>query len=75
MPCADRKRLNGVSGISGHLCFLPFLDLQLALPYWNDPDVKSEARWRLAGVVALTVATTGVRYTLSIQMLYCGTLF
>lgn len=31
---------------------------QLVLPYWV--EVPS-ARWRLAGVVGLTLATTGVR--------------
>ena len=35
--------------------------LQLALPYWTDPEQKGRARWRLAAVVALTVGTTGVR--------------
>lgn len=30
------------------------------MPYWNDPEHKDEARWRLAGVVALTLACTGV---------------
>ncbi|GMH34252.1 hypothetical protein BSKO_02086 [Bryopsis sp. KO-2023] len=33
---------------------------KLALPYWNDPEKATEARWRLGGVVALTLATTGV---------------
>lgn len=31
--------------------------IQLALPYWRE---EPAARWKLAGVVALTVATTGV---------------
>jgi hypothetical protein len=31
---------------------------QLALPYWQE---SAEARWKLAGVVGLTLATTGVR--------------
>ena len=34
---------------------------RLALPYWTDSEVGSRARWRLAGVVALTLATTGIR--------------
>ena len=34
---------------------------KLAMPYWTDPEVGGRARWHLAGVVALTVATTGVR--------------
>jgi hypothetical protein len=35
--------------------------LQLALPYWTTADIASDSRWRLAGVVGLTLATTGVR--------------
>jgi hypothetical protein len=31
---------------------------QLALPYWQE---NTSARWKLAGVVGLTLATTGVR--------------
>jgi len=31
---------------------------QLALPYWRETP---EARWRLAGVIGLTLAGTGVR--------------
>jgi hypothetical protein len=31
---------------------------QLVLPYWTE---EPSARWRLAGVVGLTLATTGVR--------------
>lgn len=34
---------------------------QLVLPYWTISEKAREARWRLAGVVALTLATTGVR--------------
>lgn len=33
----------------------------LALPYWMDEEVGNQARWRLAGVIALTIATTGFR--------------
>ncbi|KAL6750267.1 ABC transporter transmembrane region 2-domain-containing protein [Haematococcus lacustris] len=33
---------------------------QLALPYWTDPEAGGAARWKLAGVVGLTLATTGV---------------
>lgn len=32
--------------------------VQLVLPYWTE---EPSARWRLAGVVGLTLATTGVR--------------
>lgn len=35
--------------------------LQLALPYWLESDERVSARWKLAGVVALTLGTTGVR--------------
>lgn len=37
------------------------LPAQLAMPYWTDPVVGGSARWKLAGVVGLTLATTGVR--------------
>lgn len=35
--------------------------LQLGTPYWSDPEEGGKARWHLAGVVALTLGTTGVR--------------
>lgn len=35
--------------------------VQLALPYWTESDDRNSARWKLAGVVALTLGTTGVR--------------
>jgi hypothetical protein len=35
--------------------------MQLGGPYWSDPEEGSKARWQLAGVVALTLGTTGVR--------------
>lgn len=31
------------------------------LPYWTESDERSSARWKLAGVFALTLGTTGVR--------------
>lgn len=37
------------------------LCLQLALPYWTESDERVSARWKLAGVFALTLGTTGVR--------------
>ncbi|EFN54030.1 hypothetical protein CHLNCDRAFT_31925, partial [Chlorella variabilis] len=33
---------------------------KLALPYWTESDDRNSARWKLAGVVALTLGTTGV---------------
>ncbi|KAL4440466.1 hypothetical protein ABPG75_003467 [Micractinium tetrahymenae] len=33
---------------------------ELVLPYWMESDEKNSARWRLAGVFALTLGTTGV---------------
>lgn len=35
---------------------------QLSMPYWSSPEVGASARWKLAGVVGLTLATTGVRW-------------
>lgn len=35
--------------------------LQLGLPYWKSEDAGGKARWKLAGVFALTLGTTGVR--------------
>jgi hypothetical protein len=35
--------------------------LQLVLPYWMESEDRSSARWKLAGVFALTLGTTGVR--------------
>lgn len=35
--------------------------LQLGLPYWSAEGVGRKARWKLAGVFALTLGTTGVR--------------
>jgi hypothetical protein len=35
--------------------------MQLALPYWTTSSVAGEARKKLLGVLALTLATTGVR--------------
>lgn len=32
----------------------------MALPYWTTSEHAVEARWKLAGVVGLTLATTGV---------------
>ncbi|CAL8470471.1 g10013 [Coccomyxa elongata] len=34
--------------------------LKLGTPYWSDPEEGGRARWQLAGVVALTLGTTGV---------------
>lgn len=34
---------------------------QLTLPYWTKSEDASKARWKLAGVVLLTLGTTGVR--------------
>lgn len=36
--------------------------LQLALPYWMESEERMSARWKLAGVFALTLGTTGVRW-------------
>ncbi|KAI7843346.1 hypothetical protein COHA_003043 [Chlorella ohadii] len=33
---------------------------KLALPYWTESDERVSARWKLAGVFALTLGTTGV---------------
>jgi hypothetical protein len=33
---------------------------QLSLPYWTSPEVGATARWKLAGVVLLTLSTTAV---------------
>eukprot|EP00983_Pelagomonas_calceolata_P082752 1156012-Pelagomonas_calceolata.AAC.2 len=35
--------------------------IQLALPFWTDPEVGGEARKKLAVVLGLTLGTTGVR--------------
>ena len=35
--------------------------LQLTLPYWTKSEDATKARWKLAGVVLLTLGTTGVR--------------
>ena len=35
--------------------------LQLTMPYWQDTETNNGARMKLAGVVALTLGTTGVR--------------
>ena len=40
---------------------MAFFTMQLGAPYWSDPEEGSKARWQLAGVVALTLGTTGVR--------------
>ena len=34
---------------------------QLGLPYWTSEEEGVKARWKLAGVAALTLGTTGVR--------------
>lgn len=34
---------------------------QLLWPYWTESDERVKARWKLAGVFALTLGTTGVR--------------
>ena len=35
--------------------------LQLTMPYWLEDDSNKSAKVKLAGVVALTLGTTGVR--------------
>jgi len=40
---------------------------QIALPYWTDDEEKSGARWRLAGVLGMTLATTGIRRVSSLS--------
>jgi ABC-type uncharacterized transport system fused permease/ATPase subunit len=35
--------------------------MQLTMPYWQDTETNNGARMKLAGVVALTLGTTGVR--------------
>ena len=35
---------------------------QLAMPYWIEDDSNKSAKMKLAGVVALTLGTTGVRW-------------
>ncbi|KAK9820926.1 hypothetical protein WJX74_009117 [Apatococcus lobatus] len=61
---ADRNVLNVPSklpqGASTDLSVIWRRLRQLAVPYWKDSEVASQARWRLAGVVALTLGTTGV---------------
>lgn len=37
------------------------LIVQLGLPYWSAEGEGGKARWKLAGVLALTLGTTGVR--------------
>eukprot|EP00798_Chlamydomonas_sp_ICE-L_P008066 gene8066-1307_t len=49
-----------VQGASVDLSVILSRMSSLALPYWTAPEVGSSARWKLAGVVALTLATTGV---------------
>jgi ABC-type uncharacterized transport system fused permease/ATPase subunit len=39
---------------------LSFLHTQLALPYWFEGPTAGSARWRLAGVLGLTLGATGV---------------
>jgi hypothetical protein len=39
--------------------------VQLVLPYWTDSEERNSARWKLAGVFALTLGTTGVRWAAS----------
>lgn len=36
--------------------------VQLGVPYWQDPVEGKKARWALAGVIALTLGQTGVRW-------------
>ena len=40
----------------------PARALQLLWPYWTESDERVRARWKLAGVFALTLGTTGVRW-------------
>ncbi|CAG9461354.1 unnamed protein product [Pedinophyceae sp. YPF-701] len=62
------KQANGSSSGSGGKREGPSTDLRvilarlrkLVLPYFTDPSSAKEARLKLAGVVALTLATTGV---------------
>ena len=35
--------------------------MQLTLPYWTKSEDATKAKWKLAGVVLLTLGTTGVR--------------
>ena len=35
--------------------------VSVARPFWTDPQQSGEARWRLAGIVALSLGTTGAR--------------
>ncbi len=37
------------------------MNLQLTLPYWTKSEDATKAKWKLAGVVLLTLGTTGVR--------------
>lgn len=68
------SKLYGVdSGRLGEACFALTSDsvntaladllscFQLTLPYWTKSEDATKARWKLAGVVLLTLGTTGVR--------------
>lgn len=35
--------------------------MQLGMPYWGPDGGGAKAKWKLAGVLALTLGTTGVR--------------
>jgi len=35
--------------------------MQLTIPYWTKSEDATKAKWKLAGVVLLTLGTTGVR--------------
>jgi hypothetical protein len=41
---------------------------RIALPYWTDDEQKSGARWRLAGVLGMTLATTGIRSCVQLNL-------
>ena len=66
--CALRAGVRGRGGWCAPLLRLPprphapSRPPQLALPYWTESDERVSARWKLAGVFALTLGTTGVRW-------------
>uniref|UniRef100_A0A7S0RAI6 ABC transporter domain-containing protein n=1 Tax=Chlamydomonas leiostraca TaxID=1034604 RepID=A0A7S0RAI6_9CHLO len=59
-PSVALQRAEKVAGASTDLGVIYKRLSELALPYWSDPVVGASARWKLAGVVGLTLATTGV---------------
>lgn len=57
---ATQKDMAEPRGASTDLGVISSRLWQLSLPYWNSPEVGNSARWKLAGVVGLTLSTTAV---------------